>query len=67
LKGQIFIKAFGKIVEKVKFLKDCESNDFVWATIQLAKERKFTQNEIIFQRGDIGDSFYMIFEGRVTL
>jgi hypothetical protein len=64
LKGQIFIKAFGKVVEKVKFLKDCESNEFVWATIQLAKERKFIQNEIIYQRGD---SFYMIYEGRVTL
>jgi CRP-like cAMP-binding protein len=48
-------------------LKDCDSNEFVWATIQLAKERKFIQNEIIYQRGDVGDSFYMIYEGRVTL
>lgn len=55
------------MVEKVKFLKDCSSNEFVWATIQLAKERKYTQNEVIYQRGDIGDTFYMIFEGRVTL
>ena len=55
------------MVEKVRFLKECGSQEFVWATIQLAKERKFTQNEIIYQRGDIGDTFFMIFEGRVTL
>lgn len=69
LKTSIMIKAFGKVVERITFLSENEqkSQEFVWATISLAKERKYVQNEVIYQKDDVGDSFYMIYEGVVTL
>ena len=33
LKSAIFVKAFGKVVEKIKFFCECPSSDFVWSTI----------------------------------
>ena len=59
-------------VEKVLFLRGIDlfsqiSGEDLARIAQIASEGAFEKNELIFAQGDIGDSLYLVIEGKVKV
>ncbi|TGL63653.1 cyclic nucleotide-gated ion channel [Leptospira sarikeiensis] len=66
LKREVKIQLHKSLLEKVPFLKGA-APDLVASLILFLKPTVFLKGDIIFQRGDKGDSLYILSEGSVDI
>jgi len=48
-------------------LRECDDNDFIWSTVQLAQKMKFDKDDPIYWHADLAVNFYLLHTGQVKL
>jgi CRP-like cAMP-binding protein len=54
-------------VETIKLLRDCDELDFVWGLVKFANRNKWDREDLIYNQGDIAESLFFIYRGKVKL
>lgn len=63
LRDELLSFIYGRIVKDIKFLRECEDNDFLWHVLPLLKLISLRKDDVIFFRGDYADEIYFIQNG----
>jgi CRP-like cAMP-binding protein len=64
LRGQILIKAHGKIFDKINFFQNKEQS-FILGLLNILKPIHLESNDIVYRENDLADNIYFIQKGRV--
>jgi len=48
-------------------LRDCDDNEFVWATLQIVQKMRYEKDDPIYWPGDFAEMIYMIETGKIRL
>ena len=67
LRDELLSFIYGRIVKEIKFLRECEDNDFLWHVLPMLKHLTLRKNDVIYFRGDYADEIYFILTGVVIL
>ena len=67
LRNELMYHQFSKLVETIKLLRDCDELDFVWGLVKFANRNKWDREDLIYNQGDIAESLFFIYRGKVKL
>ena len=67
LREEVLYHQFGGLVDDIRMLRECDDNDFIWSTVQLAQKMKFDKDDPIYWHGDLAVNFYLLHTGHVKL
>jgi CRP-like cAMP-binding protein len=67
-KGEVMINPMERIIhlKKIPLFTDLQVQELT-AIASIARERSFVRGEVIIQEGDVGESLYMILDGKVSV